>query len=80
MDAATRGQTIRRARKRRNLSQAALAGLVGRSESWLSQVERGKRKVDSHEALTRPAEVLRIDIRDLTGDEASDRIGARYAW
>ncbi|GAA4898371.1 helix-turn-helix domain-containing protein [Streptomonospora salina] len=79
MDAATRGQTIRRARKRRNLSQTALAGLVGRSESWLSQVERGKRKVDSHEVLTRLAEVLRIDIRDLTGDEASDYIGARYA-
>ncbi len=30
-----------RRRRRRGLSQAALAGLVGRSESWLSQVERG---------------------------------------
>ncbi len=44
----TAGQRIARARRRRGLSQAVLAGLVGRSESWLSQVERGKRGVDSH--------------------------------
>jgi DNA-binding XRE family transcriptional regulator len=42
------GQRIARARRRRGLSQAVLAGLVGRSESWLSQVERGQRGVDSH--------------------------------
>ena len=29
------------------LSQVTLAGLVGRSESWLSQVERGRRDIDS---------------------------------
>jgi transcriptional regulator with XRE-family HTH domain len=39
------GQRIARARRRRGLSQAALAGLAGRSESWLSQVERGMRSV-----------------------------------
>ena len=44
-----------------------LAGLVGRSESWLSQVERGKRGVDSHSVLVRLAEVLRVDIEELTG-------------
>jgi transcriptional regulator with XRE-family HTH domain len=37
-----------------------LAGLVGRSESWLSQGERGKRGVDSHSVLVRLAEVLRV--------------------
>ena len=42
-----------------------LAGLVGRSESWLSQVERGKRGVDSHSVLVRLAEVLRVDIEEL---------------
>jgi transcriptional regulator with XRE-family HTH domain len=41
------GQRIAQAKRRRGLSQAVLAGLVGRSESWLSQVERGKRGVDS---------------------------------
>jgi transcriptional regulator with XRE-family HTH domain len=46
------GQRIARARRRRGLPQAVLAGLVGRSESWLSQVERGKRGIDSHAVLT----------------------------
>ena len=48
------------------MSQAVLAGLVGRSESWLSQVERGRRGVDSHAVLTRLADVLRIDIEEIT--------------
>jgi transcriptional regulator with XRE-family HTH domain len=60
------GERIARARRRRGLSQAVLAGLVGRSESWLSQVERGKRRADSHEVLTRLADVLRIDIDEIT--------------
>lgn len=67
MDATDAGQRIARARRRRGLSQAAVAGLVGRSESWLSQIERGKRGIDSHAVLTRLAGVLRVDIDDLTG-------------
>jgi transcriptional regulator with XRE-family HTH domain len=47
------GQRIARARRRRGLSQAVLAALVGRSESWLSQVVRGKRGIDSHSVLAR---------------------------
>ena len=43
MDSTTRGQTIKRARRRHGYSQSVLAGLVVRSESWLSQVERGER-------------------------------------
>jgi transcriptional regulator with XRE-family HTH domain len=66
------GARIARARRRRGLSQAVLAGLIGRSESWLSQVERGKRVVDSHAALTRMAAVLRVDVDELTGPEGSD--------
>jgi transcriptional regulator with XRE-family HTH domain len=49
------------------LSQTVLAGLVGRSESWLSQVERGKRGIDSHAVLTRLAEVLRVGIAEIAG-------------
>jgi transcriptional regulator with XRE-family HTH domain len=64
------GQRIARARRRRGLSQAALAGLVGRSESWLSQVERGKRGVDSHVVLTRLASILRVDIAEISEDSA----------
>ena len=63
------GQRIARARRRRGLSQAVLAGLVGRSESWLSQVERGKRGIDSHSVLTRLAEILRVDVAEIAGPE-----------
>lgn len=76
MDLETPGQRIARARRRRGLSQAVLAGLVGRSESWLSQVERGKRGIDSHAVLTRLAEVLRIDIEQITRPDA----GAEDGW
>ena len=65
MSSGTTGQLIAQARRRRGLSQAVLAGLVGRSESWLSQVERGKRGVDSFTVLKRLAAVLRIDVEEL---------------
>jgi transcriptional regulator with XRE-family HTH domain len=71
------GQRIARARRRRGLSQAVLAGLAGRSESWLSQVERGKRGIDSYSALVRLADVLRVDIEELTGAGNSDEPGRR---
>ena len=66
------GARIARARRRRGLSQAVLAGLVGRSESWLSQVERGKRRIDSHAVLTRMAAVLRVEVEELTGPDYGD--------
>ena len=79
MDASARGQRIARARRRRGLSQAALAGLAGRSESWLSQVERGLRPVDSHSVLVSLAEILRVDVGELTGDEPGDPRASQYA-
>ncbi len=69
LDGQAAGQRIARARRRRGLSQAILAGLVGRSESWLSQVERGKRGIDSHSVLTGLAEILRVDVAEITGPE-----------
>jgi transcriptional regulator with XRE-family HTH domain len=69
------GQRIVRARRRRGSWQAVLAGLVGRSESWLSQVERGKRGIDSHSVLVRLAEVLRVDIAEFTGSAGRDETG-----
>src|SRR5699024_8493642 len=69
VDPSARGQMIKRARRRRGYSQSVLAELIGRSESWLSQVERGKLTADSHEVLTRLARVLRIDVSQITGIE-----------
>ena len=71
------GERIARARRRRGLSQAVLAGLVGRSESWLSQVERGRRGVDSHAVLTRMAAALRVEVEELTGPDGGGEEGHR---
>ncbi|MDP4500564.1 helix-turn-helix transcriptional regulator [Nonomuraea sp. G32] len=39
---------------------------MGRSESWLSQVERGVRRIDSHSVLVELARVLGVGIAELT--------------
>ncbi len=61
------GERIAAYRRRRGLSQAALAGLVGRSESWLSQVERGVRAVDNLPVILDLARVLRVEPQRLIG-------------
>ncbi|TDW76416.1 helix-turn-helix domain-containing protein [Kribbella pratensis] len=61
------GERIGAYRKRRGMSQDALAGLIGMSRSWLSQVERGIRGVDRLSTLNDLATVLRIDVADLIG-------------
>ena len=66
-DADTPGARIARARRRRGLSQAVVAGLIGRSKSWLSQVERAVRGVDSHAVLLPLADVLHVEVEELTG-------------
>jgi len=63
------GRRIARQRRRRGLSQTVLAGLVGRSESWSSQVERGLHSIDSHSVLARLAEVLGVEVGQFTPDE-----------
>jgi transcriptional regulator with XRE-family HTH domain len=71
------GRRVARQRRRRGLSQVVLAGLIGRSESWLSQVERGRRAIDSHSVLVRLAEILDIAVGQPTSDEA-DADMAKY--
>lgn len=39
------GERIAFYRRRRGMTQAVLAGFVGRSEDWLSKVERGDRAI-----------------------------------
>jgi len=58
-------------RRRRGLTQLVLAGLIGRSESWLSQVERGIRPVDRLSVLIDISHILKIDVTDLTGQPFS---------
>lgn len=61
------GRRLAAYRRRRGMSQAALAGLVGRSESWLSQVERGARSVDRLSVLIDLSELLHVEVADLIG-------------
>jgi transcriptional regulator with XRE-family HTH domain len=61
------GERIAAYRRRRGLSQATLAGLVGRSESWLSQVERGIRSIDRLSVLLDLSRVLHVDVEALIG-------------
>lgn len=61
------GERIRLHRRRRGLSQQQLAGLVQRSESWLSQVERGIRSVDKLSVLIDIATILHVKVETLSG-------------
>jgi transcriptional regulator with XRE-family HTH domain len=65
------GERIAIYRHRRGLSQLALANLIGRSEAWVSQVERGIRHVDRLSIIIRLAQVLRVTVEDLTGQPFS---------
>jgi transcriptional regulator with XRE-family HTH domain len=65
------GERIAIYRRQRGLSQFALATMVGRSEAWLSQVERGIRHVDRVSVLIRLAQVLKVTVEDLIGQPLS---------
>ena len=69
-DALSVGERIAFYRRRRGLTQAVLAGLVGRSEDWLSKIERGDRPVRRLDVLADVAKALRVTVGDLLGQPA----------
>jgi transcriptional regulator with XRE-family HTH domain len=69
-DKLTIGERIAFYRRRRGQSQIVLAGLVGRTEDWLSRVENGKIELDRLSVIRRLAEALDVSIGDLVGDPA----------
>jgi transcriptional regulator with XRE-family HTH domain len=62
------GRKIAFNRKRRGLSQKELAGLLGRSEAWVSQVERGVRRIDRMTVLEKVADVLEVPVAELAAE------------
>ncbi|WP_435058974.1 helix-turn-helix domain-containing protein [Streptomyces sp. bgisy060] len=62
------GRKIAFNRKRRGLSQKEFAGLLERSEAWVSQVERGVRRIDRMTVLEKVAEVLEVPIAELAAE------------
>ena len=66
------GEQIAYHRKRLGLSQVELAGLIGRSDSWVSQVERGVRAIDRLSVLQKVADALGVPVAELRGGELTD--------
>jgi transcriptional regulator with XRE-family HTH domain len=68
----TVGERIKYYRTRKGMSQAALGGLIDRSEDWVSKVERDVIPVDRLSLLLDIGRVLGVrDLSDLTGNAIS---------
>jgi transcriptional regulator with XRE-family HTH domain len=62
------GRKLADARRRRGLSQPELARMIDRSVAWVSQVERGVRKVDRMSVLEILADALGIPLAELAAE------------
>ncbi len=69
------GRKIAAERRRRGLSQPELARMIDRSVAWVSQVERGVRKVDRMSVLEALAAALEVPLAELAA-EAYDKLVA----
>jgi transcriptional regulator with XRE-family HTH domain len=71
-DAAARalGRKIAFHRGQRGLSQRDFGALIDRSETWVSQVERGVRRIDRMTVLRRVAEALDVPVGELAAETA----------
>jgi len=67
-DALSVGERIAFYRRRRGMTQRVLAHLVGRSEDWLSKVERNERDLRRLDVITEVATALRVNVGDLLGN------------
>jgi transcriptional regulator with XRE-family HTH domain len=62
------GRRVAFFRKQRGLSQRAFAEMVGRSETWVSQVERGTRQIDRMSVLQALADALNVPLAELAAE------------
>ncbi len=62
------GRKIAAERRRRGLSQPELARMIDRSVAWVSQVERGVRKVDRMSVLETLAAALEVPLAELAAE------------
>lgn len=70
----TIGERVAQARLERGISQETLAGLVGRSPSWVSKVERGVLPLDRKSVLLKLADVLEVDPNMLEGRSQAPQV------
>jgi transcriptional regulator with XRE-family HTH domain len=69
-DAKALGRRVAFYRGRRGLSQKELGALIDRSESWVSQVERGVRRIDRMSVLESLADALGVSVADLAPESS----------
>jgi transcriptional regulator with XRE-family HTH domain len=62
------GRKLADARRRRGLSQPELARMIDRSVAWVSQVERGVRRIDRMSVLEILADALGIPLAELAAE------------
>ena len=67
--AASFSRRLRYFRGRAGMTRAVLGGLVGRSESWVKGVEAERFMMPRLPMLMRLAEVLRVDLAELVGEQ-----------
>ncbi|MCX5444446.1 helix-turn-helix domain-containing protein [Streptomyces nigrescens] len=66
------GQRMQVLRLRRGMSRTVLAGLLGKSPSWVKQVEGGRLQMPKLPMVLRIAEALRVpNLADLVGEHAT---------
>lgn len=68
----TPGQRVAYYRRRRGLSQTVLAGLVGRTESWVEKIEAGRMSLDVLSNIAALARALDVSTMDLLPDDVLD--------
>ena len=71
------GERIAFYRRRRGLTQRVLANLVGRSEDWLSKVERNERDVRRLDVIHDVAHALRVSVGDFSVSLSWSRTASR---
>jgi transcriptional regulator with XRE-family HTH domain len=79
LDGLTPGQRVAWHRVRRGKSQEVLAGLVGRTEDWLSKVENDRAPLDRISVIKALAHALDVSVFDLIG-EGSPEVPGRQRY
>lgn len=63
------GERVAFYRRRRGLTQVTLAGLVGRTESWVEKIEHGRASLDRISVVRDLASALDVSLHDLLPDD-----------
>ncbi len=64
----TIGERVAWYRRRRGMSQEALAGLIGRTSDWLGKAENNRIELDRLSVIRRLADALDVSLGDLIGE------------